>query len=263
VDLGLAGKVAMVAGASRGLGFAVARELAHNGVSVSIASREEAAVTKAARQIHLESGSEALGVACDVRSAKAIAAWHRSTIEKFGGLDLLVTNSGGPPAGTFEDFDDGAWQSAFDLLVMSALRLARLAIPSMTARGRGSILILTSSSVKEPVPNLILSNVLRPAVTALAKSLANELAPRNIRVNHLLPGRIATARLKELDEINSQKAGIPVAEHQQRVCATIPMGRYGQPEEFAHAAVFLLSEAASYITGATLQVDGGLIRAVL
>jgi 3-oxoacyl-[acyl-carrier protein] reductase len=263
VDLGLAGKVAMVAGASRGLGFAIARELAHNGVAVSIASRDEAAIAKAAEQIHVESGAEALGVACDVRSADALAAWHRATIEKFGGLDLLVTNSGGPPAGTFENFDDAAWQNAFDLLVMSALRLARLAIPSMSARGRGSILMLTSSSVKEPVPNLILSNVLRPAVTALAKSLANELAPRHIRVNHLIPGRIATDRLKELDEINSKKAGIPIAEHQRRVFATIPLGRYGQPEEFAHAAVFLLSEAASYITGATLQVDGGLLRGVL
>jgi len=263
VDLGLAGKVAMVAGASRGLGFAIARELALNGVAVSISSRDAAAVAKAAEEIHAESGGEVLGVAADVRSLDALTAWHHATIEKFGGLDLLVTNSGGPPAGTFESFDDAAWQNAFDLLVMSAVRTVRLAVPSMAARGGGSILMLTSSSVKEPILNLTLSNVLRPSVTALAKSLANELAARKIRVNHLIPGRVATDRLKELDEINSKKAGVPIEEHRKRAFAAIPLGRYGQPEEFAHAAVFLLSDSASYITGATLQVDGGLIRSVM
>ncbi len=263
MDLGLKGKVAMVAGASRGLGFAIARELAREGARVSLASRDAPAIASAAEKIHEETGAEALGVAADLRSLDALTGWHRATLEKFGGVDLLVTNSGGPPAGTFDNFDDAAWQKAFDLLVMSVLRMIRLAAPSMTARGGGSILVLTSSSVKEPVPNLILSNVLRPSVTALAKSLANEFAGRKIRVNHLLPGRIATDRLKELDEINSKKAGIAIEEHQRRLRATIPLGRYGQPEEFARAAVFLLSDAGSYITGASLQVDGGLIRSVM
>ena len=263
MDLGLKDKVAMVAGASRGLGLAIARELAREGVRVSISSRDAAAIASAAAKIRAESGAEVLGVAADVRLSEPLAAWHRATIEKFGGIDLLVTNSGGPPAGTFESFDDAAWQNAFELLVMSAIRMVRLAIPSMSARGGGSILMLTSSSVKEPVTNLILSNVIRPSVTALAKSLANELAGRNVRVNHLLPGRIATDRLKELDTINSQKAGISVEDHQRRIFATIPLGRYGQPEEFARAAAFLLSDAASYITGASLQVDGGLIRSVM
>ena len=253
----------MVAGASRGLGFAIARELAREGARVSIASRDAASAEAAARRIREESGSEVLGTGCDVRALDAMTAWHRATIEKFGGIDLLVTNSGGPPAGTFENFDDAAWQNAFELLVLSAVRLVRLAVPSMAARGGGSILMLTSVSVKEPVPNLILSNVIRPATSALAKSLANELAGQKIRVNQILPGRIATDRLKELDEFNSKKAGIPVEDHQRRVSAAIPLGRYGEPAEFARVAAFLLSDAASYLTGTTVQVDGGLTRAVL
>lgn len=263
MDLGLAGKVAMVAGASRGLGFAIARELASEGALVSLASRDAQAAAGAAQKIRAETGVEAVGIAADVRLPEALAAWHRTTLEKFGGIDLLVTNSGGPPAGTFDAFDDAAWLDAFQLLVMSVIRMVRLVIPSMTARGGGSILLLTSSAVKEPVPNLTLSNVLRPSVSALAKSLANELCERKIRVNHLVPGRIATDRLEELDEINCKRAGLTLEAYQRRVFATIPLGRYGQPEELARAAAYLLSPAASYITGATLQVDGGLIRSVL
>jgi 3-oxoacyl-[acyl-carrier protein] reductase len=263
VDLGLKGKVAMVAGASRGLGYAIARELAAEGALVSLASRDAAAVAAAARRIQDETGAKTLGVEADVRSLDAISNWQRSTIAEFGVIDLLVTNSGGPPAGLFEAFDDAAWQNAFELLFLSVVRMVRAVLPSMTARGGGSILLLTSSSVKEPVPNLILSNAIRPAVTALAKSLANEFAAKGIRVNHLLPGRIATDRLRELDEINSKRAGIALEEHQRRAVAAIPMGRYGQPAEFARAAVFILSNAASYITGATLQVDGGLIHSVM
>lgn len=263
MDLGLKGKVAMVAGASRGLGFAVAKMLASEGASVSIASRNPSAIDAAANKIRQETGSAALGAAVDVRSAEALEGWHRATVERFGGVDLLVTNSGGPPAGPVEAFDDAAWQNAFELLVLSTVRMVRAVVPSMVERRGGSILLLTSSSVKEPIVNLALSNVLRPSVTALAKTLANELAARGIRVNHLVPGRIATDRLRELDEVNRQRAGISLEEHQRRAAAAIPLGRYGAPEEFARAAAFLLSDAASYITGATLQVDGGLIRFVM
>ena len=263
MELGLKGKVAMVAGASRGLGFAVARGLAAEGALVSLASRNEAAIQDAAAQIEKETAAKALPAAVDVRAAEQIAGWTRATVERFGGVDLLFTNSGGPPAGGFGAFDDAAWQGAFELLLLSAVRMIRAALPSMRARGGGSILLSTSSSVKEPIPNLTLSNVMRGSVSALAKTLSRELAGDRIRVNHLIPGRIATDRLRELDQIGAQRAGISVEEQQQRMLAAIPMGRYGEPDEFARAAVFLLSGAASYMTGATVQVDGGAIRGVL
>jgi 3-oxoacyl-[acyl-carrier protein] reductase len=252
----------MVAGASRGLGFAVARGLAKEGAKVSISSRDAAAVTAAAERIRTETGADVLATAADVTSADAIAAWHKATIDRFGGLDLLFTNSGGPPAGPVMPFDDAAWQKTFELLLLSAVRMVRLAVPSMIARGGGAIVLPTSSAVKEPIGNLGLSTVMRTSVPALSKILAQELAPHKIRVNHLIPGRIHTDRVKEFDAINAQKAGITPEEQAKRSSATIPMGRYGEPDEFAAAAVFLLSDAASYITGATLQVDGGLLRGI-
>ena len=193
---------------------------------------------------------------------EAIDAWHRTTLERLGGVDMLVTNSGGPPAGPASGFDDAAWQSAFELLVLSAVRTVRIVAPGMEARGGGSILMLTSSSVKNPIPNLGLSNVIRPAVSALVKTLADEFAAKKIRVNQLVPGRIATERLTYLDDTNAKRAGITLDEQRKRSAAAIPMGRYGEPAEFARAAAFLLSGAAGYITGATLQVDGGAMRSI-
>ena len=261
MDLGLAGKVAMVAGASRGLGYAVARALAAEGARVSMLSRDPSAIREAAQRIEAETGGQALAVAGDVRSLEAIARWHEATLERFDGVDLLFTNSGGPPPGPTLSFDDPAWQHAFETLVLSVIRLVRTVLPSLERRG-GSILMSTSWSVREPIPGLGLSTVLRASVASLAKTLAQELAPRRIRVNQLIPGRIDTDRVREVDEANARKAGISGAEQRSRSIATIPLGRYGAPEEFGRAAAFLLSDAASYITGATLQVDGGLIRAV-
>ena len=252
----------MVAGASRGLGFAVARALAEEGAQVSIASRDAAAVSAAGQRIAQETGANVLAVAADVSSADDIEQWHRKTIDRFGGIDLLFTNSGGPPPGAALTFDDAAWQKAIDLLLMSAIRMVRLAVPSMAARGGGSIVLPTSSSVKEPIANLALSNILRASVAALSKTLANELVSQKIRVNHLIPGRIATDRLRELDEANSKRAGVSVEEQRKKMMQTIPMGRYGDPKEFANAAIFLFSDAAAYITGATLQADGGQMRSV-
>jgi len=262
MNLGLTNKIAMVAGASRGLGFAVARGLAREGVKVSMSSRNAEAVAGAAEKIRAETGAEVLATAADVCSADALTAWHKATIERFGGLDLLFTNSGGPPAGPVMPFDDAAWQKTFEMLLLSAVRMVRLAVPSMVERGGGAILLPTSSAVKEPIGNLALSTVMRTSVAALSKILSQELAGQQIRVNHLIPGRIHTDRVKEIDDLNAKKAGISVAELQKKTVATIPQGRYGEPDEFAAAAVFLLSDAASYITGATLQVDGGLLRGI-
>ncbi|MEP7354695.1 MAG: SDR family oxidoreductase [Acidobacteriota bacterium] len=262
MNLGLDRKVAMVAGGSRGLGYAVALALAREGVKVSLSSRTTEAAEAAAQAIRKETGAEVLAMASDVRSAEALAAWHTATIEHFGGLDLLYTNAGGPPAGPVLAFDDAAWQNTFDLLLLSCVRLVRLAVPSMVERGGGAILLPTSSAVKEPIGTIALSTVMRTSVSALSKILSQELAPKNIRVNQLIPGRIDTDRVRETDLANATKAGIPVSDQQKKSYATIPMSRYGNPEEFAAAAVFLLSDAASYITGASLQVDGGLLRGI-
>jgi 3-oxoacyl-[acyl-carrier protein] reductase len=262
MELGLKGKVAMVAGASRGLGYAVARGLAAEGVKVSMSSRDESKIADAAKRIAAETYADTFAMAVDVRSAESLTAWHAKTMEKFGGVDLLFVNAGGPPAGTTLSFDDAAWQGAFELLVLSAVRMVRLAVPSMKSRGGGAIVVSTSSAVKEPIPNLALSNVIRSSVSALSKTLANELAADNIRVNHLLPGRIDTDRVRELDTMRGKAAGTSADDIKASYSKVIPLGRYGAPNEFGSAAVFLFSDAARYITGASLQVDGGLIKNV-
>jgi 3-oxoacyl-[acyl-carrier protein] reductase len=262
MDLGLTGKVAMVGGASRGLGFAVAEALAREGAMVSISSSSQASIEEAAKRLS-SSGGQAIATAVDVRNPDQIAAWGQRTIERFGGVDLLFTNSGGPPAGAAVSFDDAAWQNAIDLLLFSTLRMVRAAVPSMKQRGGGSILMSTSASVKEPIPNLGLSTVVRASVSALAKTLALELAADKIRVNQIIPGRIDTDRIKQLDEIAGKKQGITADQARTKSIGTIPMGRYGEPPEYGRVAAFILSNAAAYMTGSTVQVDGGLIRSVL
>lgn len=259
MELGLNGKGAMVAGASRGLGFAVAEALARDGARVSIASRDPEAIRAAARRI----GPDVLAVPVDVRAAADITRWTEDTRQTFGGVDLLFTNSGGPPAGAALSFEEAAWQDAIDLLLFSTLRMVRAAVPLMQARGGGAILMSTSASVKEPIPNLGLSTVLRASVSALAKTLALELAADRIRVNQIIPGRIDTDRVRQLDEINAGTQGISAEQARQKAMAAIPLGRYGQTEEYGRVGAFLLSDAAAYMTGATVQVDGGLIKGVL
>jgi 3-oxoacyl-[acyl-carrier protein] reductase len=263
MNLGLNGKVAMIGGGSRGLGLAVARALAGEGAQVSIASRNPDAIKAAGARIQQESGGQVLTFAADLASDTAIAEWHRTTVDRFGPVDLLFTNSGGPPAGRVLDFDDAGWRAAFELLLLSVIRQVRLVVPSMQARGGGAILMSTSSAVKEPIANIALSNVVRASVAALAKTLALELAASKIRVNQLIPGRIGTDRVREIDEINAKKAGISPDEQRQRSVSTIPLGRYGEPDEYGRMAAFLLSDAAAYITGASVQVDGGLVRGLL
>jgi 3-oxoacyl-[acyl-carrier protein] reductase len=263
MDLGLKGKIALVAGASKGLGFAVARALAAEGASVSISSRSQESIDSAARRIEADTGSPVLAMAVDVRDKAAIERWIAEAAAKLGGIDALMTNSGGPPAGDAVSFDDAAWQDAADLLLFSTIRMVRAAVPHMVTRGGGAILMSTSSSVKEPVPNLGLSTVLRASVSALSKTLAIELASKKIRVNQIIPGRIDTDRVRHLDGVNAKKAGVTVEQAKAKALAAIPMGRYGEADEFGRVGAFMLSGAASYMTGATVQIDGGQIRSVL
>jgi 3-oxoacyl-[acyl-carrier protein] reductase len=263
MDLGLKNKVAMVGGASKGLGYAVARALAAEGAAVSIASRDVDAIKRAGEVISKETGARVLAVAADLSTADAISRWHASTLEAFGGVDALFANTGGPPAGGPLAFDDQAWQAAFDLLLMSVVRTVRLVVPSLRARGGGAILIGTSSSVKEPIPTLALSNVFRAGVTSLAKTLSLDLAADRIRINTLIPGRIETDRLLQLDEIGAKRTNSTLDDQRARNMSAVPMGRYGTPDEFGRVGAFLLSDAASYITGANVQVDGGLVKGLI
>ncbi|SHJ72352.1 3-oxoacyl-[acyl-carrier protein] reductase [Tangfeifania diversioriginum] len=262
MDLQIEGKIFMVAASSKGLGYGIARELAKNGATVCIASRTKKEVEKAAETLRSETGSTIHATVFDAANDESITSWVTSVERAFERIDGLVVNAGGPPPGNFDDFSDDDWEAAFNLTLMSAVRLIRGVLPVMRAGGGGAILTVTSMSVKEPVDRLLLSNVFRSGVTSLVKSLSNELAGENIRVNNLLPGRINTDRLKALDQNISEKTGTPVQEVRQKNEANIPIGRYGTTEEFGKAGAFLLSPAASYITGSSLAVDGGSMKTV-
>lgn len=261
MDLGLNGKVAMVSGASRGLGLAVARALAEEGAHVAMASRS-AAVKEAAANVGRSNFAAVMATRCDLRSPDDVEHWRDATLEEFGRIDLLFCNTGGPPPGRFEDVTDQQWQDGVDLLLLGPVRLVRAVVAPMRRAGGGSIVVSTSSSVRVPIANLAISNIVRASLAAMAKTLAEELAGDGIRVNQLVPGRIETERLQHLDEANARRNGITIEEQRARSLEQIPLRRYGQPEEFARAAAFLLSNASSYVTGATLQVDGGMIRCI-
>jgi len=257
MDLGLEGKVAMVAASSKGLGFGIARELAREGALVSIGARTGPEVLDAAEAIKDETGAKVLANVLDASNPDSISKWLENTIEAFGDVHKLVVNASGPPAGTFDDFEDSDWQAAFELTLMSAVRMIRATLPSMRAVGEGAILTITSVSVKEPIDFLLLSNVMRSGVTSLAKSLSKQLASENIRVNNLMPGRIDTDRVRSLDVLNARKGDLLVEQIKAANEQGIPLGRYGTIEEFGRLGAFLLSDAASYLTGQTIAVDGG------
>src|SRR5712664_4468672 len=263
MDLGLKNKVALVAAASRGLGRAVAEELAAEGASLVICSRNAETINNTANEITKATGAEVLALAADVSQADDVVHLVRSGIERFGRIDILVTNSGGPPAGQFESFRQEDWEAATRLLLFSAVELARNVLPGMKERRWGRILNITSIAVKQPVENLILSNSLRAGVTGFARTLANEVASAGITVNNILPGYTLTERLEELAAMMADKQGISSAEFKARWEQEIPMKRLGEPREFAALAAFLVSERASYITGTSIQVDGGWIRSLL
>ena len=260
MDLGLTGKVALVAAASKGLGYGVARALARDGAHVSICSRDEASVNKAVENLTSETGAEVIGLSCDVRQSESIQHWVATAVAKWGKIDALLVNAGGPPSGSFKDLSDEQWQAAFELTLLSSIRMIRAVLPHMT--DGGAILTVTSSSIREPIERLALSTVMRSGVAGLVKTLADELAPDGIRVNNLIPGRIDTDRVASLDQTTATKLGIPVEEVRKQSIARIPLKRLGTIEDFGAAGAFLLSPAASYITGATLWVDGGSMRSI-
>lgn len=262
MDLGLRGKVIFVAAASKGLGRAIAEELAREGATVVMCSREEAAIAEAAREIAKATGGETYGVPADLSSREGCQTFVQAGLDKYRRMDGIVVNAGGPPPGRFEELDEAQWDRAYQLTLMSAVRLARLAIPELR-KTKGSIVFSTSTSLRMPtayVP-LILSNAFRSAVQGLLKTLSKDLAKDGIRVNALQPGRIHTERIDQLDADTAKRSGRTVEDVREEWWAQIPLGRYGEPREYAAAAAFLLSDRASYITGVSLQVDGGQLPA--
>ena len=260
MDLGLKDKCAFVVGSSRGLGFATALTLAREGCRVALNSRKEEEVKGAAETIVNETGTQAYGIAGDVTQTSAGDQLIKSAVDSLGGLDILITNAGGPPSGSFEIFDDATWQKAVDLSFLSHVRLIRAALPFLRKSSTPSILTMTSYTVKQPAPYLVLSNSIRAATVGLTKSLALELGKENIRFNSILPGWTETERIVELMSFRAQTNQSTIEEEISKQTADIPLGRLGTPQEFANAAMFLVSPAASYIHGVLLAVDGGIIK---
>lgn len=259
MDLGLAGKVALVTAASKGMGKACAMGLAAEGAKIVMCARTESDLKTAAEDVRAKTKAEVLAMPADVTKKDDVAALVDRAMQSFGGVDILVANAGGPPRGYFEDMTDEQWQGAFDMSLLSVVRLVRGVLPSMKARRWGRILTIQSVSVKQPLPELLLSNAVRPGVAGMMKTLAGQLGKENILVNTLCPGRILTDRLMG----GLQQSGLSREEYLARQGAEIPMGRVGTAEEFANVAVFLASERASYVTGVAIQVDGGLVRGLL
>jgi 3-oxoacyl-[acyl-carrier protein] reductase len=263
MELQLKDKCAFIAGSSRGLGFATALTLAREGCKVAVNGREEEKVKAAAEKITTETGTQAYGLAGDVSDASAAENLIKSAVDALGGLDILITNAGGPPAGSFELFDEATWQKAVDTSFMSHVRLIRAALPYLRKSASPSVLTVTSYTVKQPLPNLVLSNSIRLATIGLTKSLALELGKENIRFNSILPAWTQTERVEELMAFRAKNNNTTVEEEIAKLTAEIPLGRIGQPHEFANAAVFLVSPVASFIHGVMLPVDGGIIKATL
>ncbi|MFQ5616878.1 MAG: SDR family oxidoreductase [Anaerolineales bacterium] len=260
MDLKLNGKRALVTGASRGLGYATARGLAREGAHIAINSRAPDKIREAARTLAGEVAVEVAALPGNVTDLATPQRLIEQTVEALGGLDILVTNAGGPPAGGFESFDEDTWQHAIELSFMSHVRLIRAALPHLRKSGAASVLTITSISVKQPIPNLVLSNSIRAATVGLTKTLSLELVSDGIRFNSILPSWTETERVYELMEYRAKANNTSVEEEIRKQSAVAPMGRMGTPEEFANVAVFLVSPAASYLTGVMFPVDGGSYR---
>jgi 3-oxoacyl-[acyl-carrier protein] reductase len=263
MDLGLKGKVAFVAGASQGLGKAVAMELCREGARVAICGLDDPELPKAVEEIRNATGAEVIGVPADVTDADQAKGFIRKGLEHFGTVDILVNNAGGPPSRTFLEVDEEMWHFGIRLNLMSTILMTREAVPVMMEKKWGRIINMTSISVKQPIDGLILSNTVRSGVVGLAKTLSNELAPYNITVNNVCPGYTMTERVRSLAVVTAEKEGTTPEEIIARWQSTIPMGRLGTPEEFAALVTFLASERAGYITGASIQIDGGWYKGVM
>ena len=263
MELGLKGRVALVAAARTGLGRAIAHELAAEGAAVAMCARGKDALENARAEIADSTGADVIAIAGDVSRPGDVDRIVRETIERFGRIDILVTNAGGPPSGKFESLTPEMWQQAVDLTLMSVINLARAVVPGMKERKWGRVINVTSIAVKQPVDGLMLSNSLRSAVTGFARTLANEVAPLGITVNNILPGYTRTERVEQLSDAAAKREGITREAAVGKWEAEIPMQRLGEPLEFAALAAFLASERASYITGTSISVDGGWIKGLL
>ncbi len=259
MDLGIKDRVAIVAASSRGLGKAVAMGLAQEGVNLVICSRGEDVLAETASEILSETGVWVKPVAADVSKKDEIDKVVDHCIKEYGTVDIMVNNAGGPPLGEFIEFDDGNWEQALELNLFSTIRFTRAVLPHMREKNWGRIVNITSVAVKQPIDGLILSNTARTAVIGLAKTLSNENGEHNILINNVCPGRIFTDRIKQLAEARAERDNKTFDEVIESMKTDIPLGRIGDPEEFANMVVFLCSERASYITGATIQIDGGLV----
>jgi 3-oxoacyl-[acyl-carrier protein] reductase len=262
MDLKLQDRVALVAGASKGLGAATARQLAREGARVAIMARDAGRLEETARAMRAETGAQVLAAPGDVTVTADIDRVIGETTAQFGGLDILVTNSGGPPAGGFDDFDDEGWHKAINLQFMSVVRLIRAGLPHLRRSDAPAVLTITSISVKQPISNLILSNSIRMAVIGLTKSLALDLGAAGVRCNSILPSFTRTDRVQTLIQDRAQRAGTTFEEEMEKSAAEAALARMAEPDEFANVAAFLCSPAASYLTGVMLNFDGGLYRAV-
>jgi 3-oxoacyl-[acyl-carrier protein] reductase len=261
MELNLSGKTAIVAASSQGLGKAIATQLVKEGANVVLASRSEEKLKAVEAELSAFNKGKVSYHQTDITNKEDIEALIKHTVDTFGTIDILVNNAGGPPAGSFEQLDDEAWQGAFELNLLSYVRMIRGALPYLKENG-GKIINIASSSIKVPIPGLILSNTFRLGIVGLSKTLADELAPYNILINTVAPGRIATDRVAHLDQINAEKLGKPIEEIEQMYKETIPLKRYGVPEEFANFVTFLVSDANSYMTGQAYLVDGGMVKAI-
>lgn len=263
LNLHLKDKSVVVTAASKGLGKATALEFARERASVLISSRNEEELRRAVIEIKEETGNEQVEyMICDITQPESIKQLIKKSVDLYGSIDVLINNAGGPPAGSFDSFEDDGWQHAFELTLLSYIRTIREALPYMREQGGGHIVNFASSSIKQPLDNLILSNTFRAGVMGLSKSLAIELGKDNILVNTVGPGRIATDRIEELDQMRANKLEISKEALVEKTEAGIALGRYGKPEEFGRTVVFLCSGANTYLTGQSLLVEGGLVKAL-